>query len=248
MSGRNFFLAENARKNRREIVKAHSQGQIIRRDLIKMGLITGAGLLLPMNGLSPFARSAFAQSSSSIPTGMPPSPLFGVKAFTQPMPRFDVLPRNPVSTLNPAPTVECNDTKQLLNPALEGVKAGDTGPIEGRPPGAIWAHQGFKEFPPAVAIEVTQEGAKANTVYNPGVTSDHNSGVNAGDEIPARFHPGLPIQGPLAVWTYNGTFPPKLNLVRYGEPVLFRNHNKLPWSLKDNGGFGRHTTSTHEHN
>ena len=31
--------AENARKNRAEIVKAHSQGQVTRRDLVKLGLI-----------------------------------------------------------------------------------------------------------------------------------------------------------------------------------------------------------------
>src|SRR5262245_65210823 len=38
--------------------------------------------------LSPFIRSAYAESN--IPTGLPPSPLFGVLPFTQPMPRFDV--------------------------------------------------------------------------------------------------------------------------------------------------------------
>src|SRR5438309_3266894 len=48
--------------------------------------------------------------------------------------------------------------------------------------------------------------------------------------------------------TYQGTFPPKLAQIRYGEPVLFRNHNGLPFSITQNGGFGRHTTSTHKHN
>ena len=256
MSERNFFLserasrarlreAENARKNRWEILKAHSQGQVTRRDLIKMGLITGAGLLLPISGLSPFARSAYADN---IPTGLPPSPLFGVQPFTQPMLRFDVLPRNPVSSLNPAPTAQSNQTQQLLNTALEGVRPGDTGPIEGRPPGAIWAHQGFDVFPPQVAIEVTQEGAKTNTVYNPGVPSSLNSGVNPATPIPLKFHPGLPTQGPLAVWTFNGTIPPKLAIARYAEPILFRHRNKLPFDITQNGGFGRHTISTHEHN
>jgi FtsP/CotA-like multicopper oxidase with cupredoxin domain len=238
--------AENARRNRQEILTALSQGQISRRELVKLGLFTAAGAIILKNGLSPFARSAFA--NSNIPTGLPPSPLFGVQPFTQPMPRFDLLPRSPVSTLTPAPTAEANTTQQLLNPALEGVKTGDTGPIEGRPPGPIWAHQGFADFPPRVAIEVTEEGAKANTVYNPGVAASLNSGIDPTLPFPAKFHPGLPTQSPLAVWTYNGTFPPKLNIVRYGEPVLFRNHNKLPFGVKDNAGFGRHTTSTHEHN
>src|SRR5919197_5355762 len=122
--------AESARRNRQEILKAWSQGQISRRDLVKLGLFTAAGTLILKNGLSPFARSAFA--GANIPTGLPPSPLFGVQPFTQPMLRFDVLPRNPVSSLSPAPTAQANTTQQPLNPALEGYKPGDTGPIEGR--------------------------------------------------------------------------------------------------------------------
>ena len=108
--------AENARRNRAEILKAWSRGQVSRRDLIKMGLFTAAGALTLKNGLSPFARSAFADDSG-IPTGLPRSPLFGVQPFTQPMPRFDVLPRNPnpFTFLNPAPTVQANTTQQLLN-------------------------------------------------------------------------------------------------------------------------------------
>src|SRR5713101_8358427 len=179
--------AENARKNRAEIIKAVSQGQVTRRELVKWGLITAGGLWVPIHGLSPFARSAYADS---IPTGAPPSPLFGVQPFTQPMPRFDVLPRQPEpGFLNPAPTAEANTTQQLLNTALEGVHAGDTGPIEGRPPGPIWAHQDFATLPPRIAVQVTSEGAKTNTTYNPGVPSSLNSGINPATPIPLKFHP-----------------------------------------------------------
>ena len=253
MSERNFFLsaraskarlkeAEDARKNRLEIVKAHSHCQITRRDLIKLGLISGAGLLLPIHGLSPFAKSAYADSN--IPTGVPPSPLFGIQAFTQPMPRFDVLPRNPVFALTPAPTAQANTTTQAV-PAILG---GGVGPIEGRPPGPIWAHQQFGALPPQVAVEVSQLGARVNTVYNPSVSSSLNSGINSAASLPPRFHPGLPDQGPLALWTFNGTLPPKLLIGRYGEPILFRHHNQLPFDPTQNGGFGRHTITTHEHN
>ncbi len=253
MGDRIFFLtekaskarlreAENARKNRWEIIKAHSHGKITRRDMIKMGLFTSAGLLIPIRGLSPFARSAYA--SSNIPTGLPPSPLFGVQAFTQPMPRFDVLPRLAVSSLTPAPTVEANTTQQPVDPAL----GGGFGPIEGRPPGPIWAHQLFNQLPPQVAIDVSQEGAKVNTVYNPGVPSSLNSGINAASPFPPRFHPNLPDQNNLKLWTFNGTLPPKLMIGRYGEPILFRHHNRLPADQSQNGGFGIHTISTHEHN
>ena len=237
--------AENARRNRAEILKAWSQGQVSRRDLIKMGLFTAGGALTFKNGLSPFAPSAYG----AVPTGLPRSPLFNVQAFTQPMPRFDVLPRNPVSALNPAPLAQVDETKRhLLDPRLEGVRPRDTGPNEGRPPGPIWAHQEFTRFAPVISIEATQEGAKANTVYKPGVTSNFNSGINAAASFRPTFHPGLPDQGPLALWTFNGTLPPKLMQVRYGDPVLFRHRNLLPFDVTQNGGFGRHTISIHEHN
>src|SRR5215813_2865726 len=253
MPDRNFFLspkaskarlreAEQARRNRWEIIKAHSQGQVSRRDLIKMGLFTSAGLLLPISGLSPFARSAFADSK--IPTGLPPSPLFTATAFSQAMPRFDVLPRNPVSVLNPPPTAQANTTQHPVDPAL----GGGTGPIAGRPPGPIWAHQQFSQLPPVIAIQASMEGAKINNVYNPGVPSNQNSGINPANPFHPTFHPALPDQTALKLWTYNGTIPPKLMQVRYGEPVLFRLSNKLPVQQSQNGGFGIHTISTHEHN
>ena len=251
--------AENARQNRAEIMKAYSQGQLSRRDLIKWGLITTGGLIAPISGLSPFVAYAGSGSgsggsgsgssgSSSVPTGMPPSPLFGVQAFTAPMPRFDIISRKPPSSLSPVPTAEANTTQQSLNPALVGGRSGLTGPIEGRPPGPIWAHQRFNQFPPAIAIEMTQAGATANTSYNPGVSSSMNSGIDPTQGVPLKFHPGLPTQDKNSVWTFNGTIPPKLVKGRYGEPILFRHHNGLPFDVTQNNGFGRNTISTHEHN
>src|SRR5262247_4595045 len=89
--------AQRARDNRAEIVKAHSIGQITRRDLIRWGLFTSSGLLVCKNGLSPFARSAFA----AIPTGTPRSPLFGAQKFSQPMPRLALQTPTPL-TRDPA--------------------------------------------------------------------------------------------------------------------------------------------------
>jgi FtsP/CotA-like multicopper oxidase with cupredoxin domain len=234
--------AENARRNRAEIVKAFSHGQVTRRDLIKWGLITTGGLLAPIHGLSPFTQSVYADSN--IPTGAPPSPLFGVQPFTQPLPRFDVLPRNSISSLSPAPQALSNQTQRPVPAAL----GGGNGPIEGRPPGDIWAHQQFTQLPPQVAVEVSQLGATLNTVYNPAVASNMNSGIDPTQTVHPTFHPSLPDQGPAALWTFNGTLPPKLIQVRYGEPILFRHHNNLPADVTQNGGFGRHTLSTHEHN
>jgi manganese oxidase len=248
--------AENARKNRAEITKALSHGQVSRRDLVKWGLFTTAGMMAPIGGLNPFVKPLHAQttsfsrggSCSQIPTGLPPSPTFGVQPFTQPMPRFDVLPRNAVSTLNPAPQAQANQTQIPVAPALVGGQTGLTGPIEGRPPGANWAHQRFAQFPPQVAIEVTTKPVTTNTTYNPAVTSDLNSGINPASPIPAKFHPSFPTQNANRVWTFNGTFPPKLTVVRYGEPVLVRHHNALTTDITNNGGFGRFTLTTHEHN
>jgi FtsP/CotA-like multicopper oxidase with cupredoxin domain len=231
--------AEHARRNRAEIVRELSWGRVTRRELIKMGLVTSAGLLAPISGLNPFVSSVSADDE-----GIPRSPLFGCLPFTQPMPRFDVLPRNPVSVLNPQPTALANQTQQPVNALL----GGGTGPIEGRPPGAVWAHQRFNEFPPAIAVQAIQAPGTTNVVYNPQVSSSQNSGIDPGQPIPVRFHPGMPIQNANAVWTFNGTLPPKLIQVRYGEPVLFRHRNGLPFDVRANGGFGRHTISTHEHN
>jgi FtsP/CotA-like multicopper oxidase with cupredoxin domain len=250
--------AENARRNRQEITAALSHGQIKRRDLVKWGLLTGAGFMMPIGGLNPFARAQTTSGAlitplsstdcQAMPTGLPPSPLFGQAPFTQAMPRFDVLSRDAVATLNPAPQRLSNQTQQPVDPALVGGQTGLFGPIEGRPPGEEWAHQRFTQFSPQVAVQITTKEVTTNTTYNPGVTSDLNSGINPATPIPPKFHPNFPAQNPNRVWTFNGTFPPKLLQVRYGEPVLMRHHNALTTNINNNGGFGRYTLTTHEHN
>jgi len=93
--------AQRARDNRAEIVKALSHGQITRRDLYKWGIFTTTGALALKNGLSPFAPSAFADGD--VPTGTPPSPLFGARKFTQVMPRLQLqtpIPLTPVASLD----------------------------------------------------------------------------------------------------------------------------------------------------
>src|SRR5260221_14611802 len=65
--------AENARRNRQEIIKALSDGQVTRRDLFKWGLFTVAGRLVAKQGLNPFVGSAYG----GVPTGFPRSPVVG---------------------------------------------------------------------------------------------------------------------------------------------------------------------------
>lgn len=57
--------AEDAGGNVAKLASAIAKGEVTRRDFIKWGLTTSGGLLVPVHGLNP---------------------------FTQPMPRFDVLP------------------------------------------------------------------------------------------------------------------------------------------------------------
>ncbi len=139
-------------------------------------------------------------------------------------------------------------------------------PAEGRPPGQGWSHQRWKEFTPEVYAQTAQTGARENGGFRDGKQRHgylsgefapdglyHNttgtagfSGTTAG--IKVRFHPLLPEQDDKALWTFDGTFPPKLLNVRYGEPVVFRHYNALPIDVSSNRGFGIHTLSTHEHN
>jgi FtsP/CotA-like multicopper oxidase with cupredoxin domain len=205
--------AENARRNRAEFVKAWSQGQISRRDLVRLGLLTAGGALVAKHGLSLLAPSAYAE----VPTGTPPSPIPRGIAFTQPMPRLEELQRKPVSALSPYPQCESNQTWN----AAKGI-----GPVEGRPPGKWFSHQRWEEFYPRVAVEASMRPL-----------------------LPGQyFHPKLPMIKPDKLWTVNGTVPFKLIKARYGEPLLFRHHNRLPVSPADNGGFGRNTLTTHLHN
>ncbi|MEN9835272.1 MAG: hypothetical protein RL011_1465, partial [Pseudomonadota bacterium] len=72
------------------------------------------------------------------------------------------------------------------------------------------------------------------------------NGTTAG--IKPQIHPVMPVQNFKNLWTFDGTFPLKLLMVRYGEPVLMRHYNALPIDVSANAGFGLHTISTHEHN
>ena len=181
--------AEHARKHRAEIVQELSWGRVSRRDLLKMGLFTGAGMLAPIGGLNPFVSRA----SAAVATGVPLSPLFGVRPFTQAMPRFDVLPRNAPTCLTPFCEAQANQTLIPVDPLL----GGGFGPCEGRPPGSVWSHQRFDQFPPAVCVQATQAPARSNYMYNPQVASSLNSGIDPTQGLPLRFHSGLPIQNPI---------------------------------------------------
>jgi FtsP/CotA-like multicopper oxidase with cupredoxin domain len=254
--------AQNARNNRAEIVKALSLGQITRRDLYKWGIFTAGGVLAMKNGLSPFARSAFA----GVPTGTPRSPLFGAQKFTQPLNRLAVQPGQPLTRI-PHDGNPNNDTARWPASAGEllpdGVTPKDSkrlswhddfsnnpgnpnfinpvthrGPIEGRAPTdpsngiQYFAHQRWDEFFPTVGRVMSWTQAAPNT----------------------KFHPNFPAQDVNSVWTYGtgntgqGTLPPFLCQVRYGEPTITRIYNNTPVDRSQNNGFGRNEQQLHYHN
>src|SRR5262245_675724 len=163
--------AENARRNRAEIVRARSLGQVSRRDLIKMGIFTVGGLLVCKNGLSPFASSAYG----AVPTGTPLSPFprrdaqgrIVDRPYTQPLLRLHALQRHPLvstggtdaqllwptllaepSAFRRSNTTTIHHTVNLANATNTGniSVSGTTGPQEGRPPGEAFAHQRWNEL------------------------------------------------------------------------------------------------------
>jgi len=139
-------------------------------------------------------------------------------------------------------------------------------PAEGRPPGKGWSHQRWNEFYPQVDFKTVQAGARTNLgmrdrkqlhnyakgEFAPGglyyQTSDIPATAGTTKGIDARFHPKMPVQNYKSLWTFDGTFPVKLLMVRYGQPVLMRHYNALPIDPAANAGFGLHTLTTHEHN
>ncbi len=120
-------------------------------------------MLACKNGLSPFARSAFAD----VPTGTPRSPLFGAARFSQRMPRLSVQTPMPLTRSandeavfpagsgydNAKRLSYHNDFSSYVgDPALNPFRNPITnrGPMEGRPPREFFAHQRWEEFFPKV--------------------------------------------------------------------------------------------------
>jgi manganese oxidase len=246
--------AQRARDNRAEIVKARSLGQVTRRDLIRWGIFTAGGTLVCKNGLSPFARSAFA----TVPTGVPRSPLYGAQKFAQPLNRLNLQTPVPVTRYQRGSeydavfgggygsepharrlsyhtdfTADPNDP-QFKNPIT------NRGPMEGRPPGEIFAHQRWEEFFPKVGYVFSlSQAAPGQNFFGAGNGS-------------------APFFAPNASWCYatghcdyntpSGTMPPPLIKGRYGEPIITRIYNNLPVDRTQNGGFGRNEHQLHFHN
>src|SRR6202030_3900656 len=196
----------------------------------------------------------------------PLSPLFGAQKFTQRLNRLAVQPALPLTRVPSADPASIGDARFPASAGEflpDGVTPKDAkrlswhddfsnnpgnrnfinpvtgrGPIEGRAPTdpsngiAYFAHQRWNEFFPKVGRVMSWTQAAPNT----------------------KFHPKFPAQDVNSVWTYGtgntnqGTVPPFLCQVRYGEPTITRIYNNTPVDRSQNNGFGRNESQLHYHN
>ena len=167
--------------------RARSRGAIL-----LAGIFTASGVLVCKNGLSPFARSAFAD----VPTGTPRSPLFGAARFSQRMPRLSVQTPMPLTRSandeavfpagsgyhNAKRLSYHNDFSNFRRPCAQPVSQPDhqPGPDGRAPPGEFFAHQRWEEFFPKVGYVMSWGPCAPGT----------------------KFHPDFPDQNPNSVWCY----------------------------------------------
>src|SRR5918999_1011908 len=115
---------QTAADNRRELIAAGFK----RRDLLKMGLLTSAGMLIPKKGLSAHPLNTMGAFDDDEPNSPPTTP------FSELMPRLTVLA--PVASLTPPPTIAPNTA------------AGEARTV---------SHQAFAQFPPQRFYEMSEQ-------------------------------------------------------------------------------------------
>ena len=234
------------------------------------GDVPTGGLASPLFGAEPFTQKLVRFEEfgfEDMPTSFPDSgQSFPMPPDMQSSPDGAALDAFILGGMYPAPNRFSNTAlENPWSPMIEQYlgRALDSAPAEGRPPGPLWAHQRWSEFYPSNIVYTAQAGARPNGGLRDGMQRHGYSlgewgpgglyhdasgapGTSAGLEV--RLHPNMPEQTQQALWTWDGTFPPKLMIARYGEPILLRHLNALPIDVSANAGFGLHTLSTHEHN
>ena len=160
-------------RNRKELIK----GEISRRDLLKLGLMTGAGVLV--DGLSvskAFGSSTCGSRHTSLCVVSPP-----IQPFLDllPTPRDGTWRVQTPTTLSPAPTVDPN-----------------TAAGEGR----TISHQAFTQFPPQLFYAVTQKAGALRITSDPTIAAQNLWGYAIG--TPTNNNP-INVPGPLYVQNYN---------------------------------------------
>ncbi len=211
---------QNALKNRLELVKAG----FTRRDLMKMGLMTGAGILIPTVGLTHAWASC---SPGDCKPGCSPQP---ARVFVDPLPIPPQLQARPLTDpgLQPNPTICPNNA---INPAT-GLPFEGRGQFNGSLVPGSDCFQFFNQYPPQ---QYFVQRIRANPNFR--ITSDTN--------IPAQTVWGYNLGGSAS--SDVATFPGPTIVTRYQTPWVIRRFNELP-DQSQNGGFGVPEMSTHLHN
>jgi FtsP/CotA-like multicopper oxidase with cupredoxin domain len=219
---------QQALNNRLELVK---EG-FTRRELIKMGLMTSAGVLIAKGGLTHAQWGGHGGSScygNNCNVGCSPQP---AQVFIDPMPIPPELPSRPLS--DPGLTFGALPQQfpfNTINPAT-GLPYEGRGQFNGSlRPGSDF-FQFFTQYP---TQKYFVERIRANTNFR--ITSDTT--------IPAQTIWGFNLGG--SATSDVAMFPGPTIVTHYQEPWLTRRFNELP-TQSQNGGFGVPEMSTHLHN
>ncbi len=162
--------------NRQEIIKAG----LSRRDLFKMGLLTGAGMLVARDGLS--ARAASAAGTTAGQCASPPTTPFTINLPIPPV-------KQAVASLSPTPTVAPNPA------AGEGRTRNHQAPNVGLP------------FPPPVLYQVTQQaGSVIMSNQLPPQTIWGYDGITPGPTFVAHYNTPILVRQVNNLPANNGGF------------------------------------------
>jgi FtsP/CotA-like multicopper oxidase with cupredoxin domain len=194
--------ALKARENRREL----SRSGLSRRELFRMGVLTGAGYLVTQQGLSAWATQPASSELGDLGLASP-----SLTPFVQPLPIMPVLPERPISELGPPPTIDPN---RALNP-VTGL------PFEGR----TEPHQ-FRDQYPAEKFFATRMGVTTGFRPHPDLPEQACWGFNLGGadlNADPPMSPGPTVVNrygpPVVVRRYN-QLPPQSENGGFGVPEV----------------------------
>jgi len=128
-----YISKRNRRKEKEKQTAANNRAELIaagfkRRDLLKMGLLTSAGLLIPKKGLSAHPLNTRGSFDDDEPNSPPTTP------FSELMPRLPVLQPVPLASLSPQPAAQ--------------PQPGEARTVD---------HQAFAQFPPQRYYQLTEQ-------------------------------------------------------------------------------------------
>ena len=216
---------QQALNNRLELVK---EG-FTRRDLMKMGLMSGAGVLVPKVGLTHTSLAQY-HSRSGCDLGNSPMP---AQVFVDPMPIPPELPSRPLTdpglTFGAPPQICPNNTP---NPNNNNLPFEGRGQFNGLVRAGSDCFQFFNQYPP-------------QKYFVQRIRENNNFRLCSDTNIPAQKIWGFNLGGSAS--SDVATFPGPTIVSRYQEPWLIRRFNELP-TQSQNGGFGVPEMSTHLHN